>query len=119
MSWTKIENDNELEKASARLDEIWSVKSGDPDYAERKLLVELIAAYEDEHVRIPPPDPVEAIKFRMEHGGLSEKDLVQYIGSLPEVYAVLAGKKTLSAKMIENLHTGLGIPLKSLIPEKP
>jgi HTH-type transcriptional regulator/antitoxin HigA len=118
MPWVKIKNDDELEKASARLNEIWSVKSGDPDYAERKLLVALIVAYEDEHVHIPPPDPVVAIKFRMEHGGLSEKDLVPYIGSLPDVYAVLAGQKLLSSEIIERLHTGLGIPLKSLIPSK-
>lgn len=115
MHWDGIKNDDELEAAAARLDKIWSAKRGDPDWEERRRLVELISAYEDEHVHIPPPDPITAIRFRMEHGGLCQKDLVQYIGSASRVSEVLSGKRALSKEMIRNLHEGLGIPLKSLL----
>lgn len=64
---TKIENDDQLTQASIRLDALWDARPGDPDYVERELLVDLIVAYEDEHVHIPPPDPISAIEFRMEH----------------------------------------------------
>jgi HTH-type transcriptional regulator/antitoxin HigA len=115
MHWDEIKNDEELETAGARLDQIWSAKRGDPDWEERSKLVELISAYEDEHVHIPPPDPIEAIKFRMEHGGLCNKDIVPYIGSPSKVSEVLSGKRSLSKEMIRKLHQGLEIPLKSLL----
>lgn len=64
-----IKNDEDLQKAIARLDKIWSVRAGDHDWEERCELVERIASYEDEHVHIEPPDPIEAAKFRMEQEG--------------------------------------------------
>ena len=61
------------------------------------------------------PDPVEAIKYHMEHRGLAPKDLIPYIGSRNRVYEVLNRKRPLTLKMVWRLHSGLGLPAESLI----
>ena len=78
-------------------------------------LVTLIEAYERKHYPIDPPDPIEAIKFRMEQGGLTVKDLEPMIGKSNRVYEVLSGKRNLTLPMIRRLHRDLGIPAESLI----
>lgn len=78
-------------------------------------MVTLIEAYEAKHYPIDPPDPVEAIKFRMEQQGLKPKDLEPMIGRRNRVYEVLNGKRKLTMAMVWKLHTGLGIPAESLI----
>lgn len=77
-------------------------------------LLTLIEAYERKHHPIDPPDPVEAIRFRMDQGGLTVADLVPYIGPRNRVYEVLSGKRALSMAMIRRLLT-LGIPAASLV----
>ena len=92
----------------------------DPDSEEGAAfdaLVTLIEAYERKHYPIDPPDPIEAIKFRMDQQGLSVKDLVPMIGQTNRVYEVLAHKRLLSLTMIRSLHRGLGIPAETLIRE--
>lgn len=84
------------------------------------VLVTLIEAYEAKHFPIDLPDPVEAIKFRMEQGGLTPKDLVPAIGRLNRVYEILARRRPLTLSMIWRLHENFGIPAESLIrPMKP
>ena len=78
-------------------------------------LITLIEAYERKHYPIEPPDPIEAIKFRMEQGGLTVQDLEPLIGKRNRVYEVLARKRSLSLGMIRRLHKGLGIPAEVLI----
>ncbi len=78
-------------------------------------MVTLIEAYEAKHYPIAPPDPVQAIKFRMEQQGLTAADLVPMIGQRNRVYEVLNGKRKLTMAMVWKLHTGLGIPAESLI----
>jgi HTH-type transcriptional regulator / antitoxin HigA len=78
-------------------------------------MVTLIEAYEAKHFPIAPPDPVQAIKFRMEQQGLTAADLVPMIGQRNRVYEVLNGKRKLTMAMVWKLHTGLGIPAESLI----
>jgi HTH-type transcriptional regulator/antitoxin HigA len=78
----------------------------------RSLLVE---EYEEEHHPIGPPDPIEAIKFRMEQMGLTRRDLEPYIGSRARVSEVLNRKRQLSVEMIRRLNAGLGIPAEILI----
>lgn len=73
-------------------------------------MVTLIEAYEAKHYPIAPPDPVQAIKFRMEQQGLTAADLVPMIGQRNRVYEVLNGKRKLTLAMVWKLHTGLGIP---------
>lgn len=77
----------------------------------------LVQAYEAKHYPIDPPDPIEAIKFRMEQSGMAVKDLVPYIGPLNRVYEVLAYKRSLSLNMIRRLSDGLHIPAEVLIRE--
>jgi HTH-type transcriptional regulator / antitoxin HigA len=80
-----------------------------------EVLLTLVEAYESKHFPIDLPDPVEAIKFRMEQSDLTAKDLVPMIGRLNRVYEVLNRKRSLTLAMIWKLHTGLGIPAESLI----
>jgi HTH-type transcriptional regulator/antitoxin HigA len=77
----------------------------------------LVQAYEAKHYPIDPPDPIEAIKFRMEQSEMSVKDLVPFIGPLNRVYEVLSYKRSLSLSMIRRLSDGLHIPAEVLIRE--
>jgi len=77
--------------------------------------VALIEAYENAHYLIAPPDPIEAIKFRMEQQGLTIRDLEAYIGSSGSVTDILNRKRPLSLKMVKRLHDGLRIPYESLL----
>lgn len=80
-----------------------------------EILATLVEAYETKHFPVEAPNPVEAIRFRMEQAGLTAKDLVPYIGRTNRVYEVLNGKRGLTIEMIRNLHRNLGIPAESLI----
>ena len=80
-----------------------------------EILVTLVEAYEARQFPIDAPDPIEAIRFRMEQGGLTVKDLVPFIGQPNRVYEVLNGKRSLTIGMIRKLHRNLGIPAESLI----
>lgn len=88
---------------------------GTPDGDHLDVLATLVQAYEMKHYPIDLPDPVEAIKFRMEQGGLTPKDLEPMIGKRNRVYEVLNRKRGLTLPMIWRLHTQLGIPAESLI----
>ncbi len=77
----------------------------------------LVQAYEAKHYPIDPPDPRDAIKFRMDQSGMTVKDLVPYIGPLNRVYEVLSHKRSLSLSMIRRLSDGLHIPAEVLIRE--
>lgn len=79
------------------------------------VLVTLVEAYEAKHFPVDLPDPVEAIKFRMEQTGLTAKDLEPYIGRSNRVYEILNRKRPLTLAMIWRLNQGLGIPAESLI----
>lgn len=112
-----IKTEKDYQAALARLDEIFEAESGTPDGDEAELLTELIRMYEKVQYPIDLPDPVSAIKFRMEQQGLKAKDLVPYIGSASKVSEVLSGQRELSKTMIRNLSTGLGIPAEVLLQE--
>ena len=88
---------------------------GTPEGDRFEVLLTLVEAYEAKHFAIDPPDPVEAIKFRMEQSGLTAKDLVPMIGRLNRVYEILNRKRSLTLPMIWKLHAQLGIPAESLI----
>jgi len=108
----------------AALAEISSLIEADPSpkspAGERlDILTTLIQAYEARHFPIEAPDPVEAIKFRMEQGGLTVKDLEPMIGKSNRVYEVLNRKRPLTLAMIRRLHKRLGIPAEALIAETP
>jgi HTH-type transcriptional regulator/antitoxin HigA len=103
------------EKALARVDILMDAKPGTSKADELDVLVTLIEAYENKHYPIAPPSPVAAIKFRMEQGDLTRKDMEPYLGGRGRVSEVLNGKRPLTLDMIRKLHEGLGIPLESLI----
>lgn len=79
------------------------------------VLATLVQAYEAKHFPMDLPDPVEAIRFRMEQSGLAPRDLVPMIGQINRVYEVLNRKRPLTLQMIRRLHRDLGIPAESLI----
>ena len=88
----------------------------DTEEGERfEILATLVEAYEAKHFPIEAADPIEAIRFRMEQGGLTVKDLVPSIGQPNRVYEVLNRKRGLTVEMIRKLHRNLGIPAESLI----
>ena len=105
---------------TATLKEISTLMEADPDLDTPEgdrldILITLVQTYEQRHFPIDLPDPVEAIKFRMEQQGLKPKDLTPMIGQLNRVYEVLNRKRPLTMAMVWRLHTGLGIPAESLI----
>jgi HTH-type transcriptional regulator / antitoxin HigA len=110
-----IHSDADLSRAFARLEEIWEEEDGTPEADELEVLSILIEKYEDAHYPIGPSDPVDAIKFRMEQQGLTQRDLEPFIGSSGRVSEVLNRKRTLSLNMIKRLHHGLKIPYESLM----
>ncbi len=88
---------------------------GTPEGDWLEIMVTLIENYENKHYPISPPEPVEAIKFRMEQQGLTAADLAPAIGRTNRVYEVLSGKRQLTLPMIRNLHSMFNIPLESLV----
>lgn len=112
-----IRNDEDLKRAFLRLERIFQAEEGTEQADERDVLVTLIEVYEDRHYHFGPADPVEAIKFRMEQGGLNPRDLEPYIGPSGRVSEVLNRKRPLSLRMVKRLHEGLKIPYESLLAE--
>lgn len=112
-----IKTEADYKLALKRVDDIFDAKPGTPEGDELELLVILIELYENEHFPMDLPDPVTAIKFRMEQQNLKQKDLVPYLGSESKVSEVLSGKRALSLTMIRKLVNGLGIPAEVLLQE--
>ena len=117
MNIKPIRNENDLQKSFSQLDKVFQAEAGTKEADDREVLVTLIEAYENKHYPITPPDPVDAIKFRMEQQGLKARDLEEYIGSSGRVSEILNRKRPLSLKMIKCLHKNLHIPYESLLAE--
>ncbi|MDD5299798.1 MAG: transcriptional regulator [Gallionella sp.] len=115
MNIKPIRNNDDLRAAFKRLEKIYQAQEGTAVADEMEILVTLIEAYEHKHFPISAADPVEAIKFRMEQQGLTQKDLEPYIGSSGRVSEVLNHKRRLSLQMVKRLHEGLHIPYESLL----
>jgi len=112
-----IKTEADYEAALSRLDELLDAEPDTPEGDEFELWATLISAYEEKAFPIDLPDPIAAIRFRMEQAGLKQVDVVSYIGSASRVSEVLKGKRTLSLSMIRKLHEGLGIPAEVLLQE--
>lgn len=115
MNIRPIKSEADYDAALAEIERLWGAEPNTAKGDKLDVLLMLVDAYEKEHYPIDPPDPVEAIKFRMEQMGLTRKDLETYIGSRGRVSEVLNHKRELSLKMIRQLHHNLNIPLESLI----
>ena len=101
--------------ALKEVERLWGAKAGTRDGDRQDVLVTLIEAYEEEHYPIDPPDPIEAIKFRMEQQGQTRRDLEEIIGTRTRIAEVLNRKRGLSIAMIRRLNERLGIPAEVLI----
>src|SRR6266849_25064 len=110
-----IRSKSDHKKALAEVERLWGARSGTPEGDRLDVLGTLIDAYETEHFPMDPPDPIEAIRFRMEQQGLTRKDLEPIIGTRTRVAEVLNRKRGLSIEMIRRLHVGLGISAETLI----
>ena len=112
-----IKSEADYEAALAHVETLMDAKPGSAKEDELDLWTILIERYEAAYHPIDPPDPIEAVKFRMEQDGLSPKDLEAYIPSKSKVSEVLNRKRGLSLSMIRALHQGLGIPAEVLVQE--
>ena len=110
-----IRTKKDYEASLDEVERLWGAKLGTPEGDRLDVLATLIEAYENAHYSMDPPDPIEAIKFRMEQQGLTRKDLEPLIGSRTRVAEVLNRKRNLSIGMIRRLHERLGIPAEVLI----
>ena len=110
-----IRTKKDYEAALGEVERLWGAKSGTPHGDRLDVLATLIDAYEVVHYPMDPPDPIEAIRFRMEQQGLTRKDLEPLIGTRTRVAEVLNRRRNLSIGMIRRLHEGLGISAEVLI----
>ena len=112
-----IKNENEHQTALEELERLMlsDVKKGSREDEKYELLTVLIKHYEDAHFPTPPPDPIEAILFRMEQSGLSRKDIEPYFGARSRISEIFNHKRKISPKIARNLHRGLNIPSDILI----
>jgi len=110
-----IRNEADYEAALAEVERLWGAKSGTPEGDRLDVLATLIDVYEAKHHPMDPPDPIEAILFRMEQQGLTRKDLEPMIGPRNRVADVLNRRRSLSIEMIRQLHDRLGISAEVLI----
>ena len=110
-----IRNDNDLDEALARIEEIFDAEEGTPEDNELAILLDLVERYEDIHHPIPAPTPIAAIEFMMDQRGLTRRDLIPFIGSASKVSEVLSGKRDITMAMARALHKHLGIPAEVLL----
>jgi HTH-type transcriptional regulator/antitoxin HigA len=112
-----LKTEEDYNNALKRLDEVFDAQENSPLGDEAELLVLLIEKYEEEHYPIDAPDPIEAIRFRMEQLNMNKKDLADVIGYKSRVSEILSRKRKLSLSMIRKLHKKMRIPYDSLLTE--
>lgn len=110
-----IRTKRDYDAALKEVERLWGAKSGTAEGDRLDVLATLIDVYEAEHYPMDPPDPIEAIKFRMEQQGLTRRDLEEIIGTRTRIAEVLNRKRGLSITMIRRLHERLGISVDVLI----
>ncbi len=110
-----IKTEQDYNSAINRIEDLWGAKKDTPEGDELDLLVTLVELYELKHYPIAPPDPIDAIKFRMEQMGMTNSDMVQYLGSQSRVSEILNRKRKLTLGMIKSLYKGLKIPAEILL----
>ena len=110
-----IRTKRDHEATLKEIERLWGAKTGTPEGDRLDVLATLVDAYEAEHYPMDPPDPIEAIKFRMEQQGLTRRDLEEIIGTRTRIAEVLNRRRGLSIAMIRRLHERLGISADVLI----
>ncbi len=119
MNIKPIKTEQDYEAALERIMVLMDAKADTPEGDELDILGTLVEVYEAKHIVIDKPNPIEAIRFRMEQYGLKDKDLVPYIGRTGRVSEVLNYRRKLTLTMIRKLHAGLNIPTESLVQDYP
>jgi len=114
MNIKPIKNEEDYIDALSYIEILMNAKPNTPQMDELEVLTTLVESYEEQHYKIEAPDPIEAIKFRMEQEGLKQKDLISIVGSKSRVSEILNKKRKLTIEMIRNLHSQLHIPIESL-----
>ena len=114
MNIKPIKNEEDYSNTLLKIETLMNAKPNTPQMDELEILTTLVEVYEEQFHKIEFPDPIEAIKFRMEQENLKQKDLVAIVGSKSRVSEVLNRKRKLTIEMIRNLHTVLHIPIESL-----
>jgi HTH-type transcriptional regulator/antitoxin HigA len=117
MEWKVIKNQKAYQKALERLEVIFDARKGTLEGDELELLSVLIDLYEQDRFPIDFPDPIEAIKFRMEQLGYKQKDLARILGLKSRVSEILNRKRKLSLEMIRKIHASMGVPTEVLIKD--
>lgn len=117
MDFKVIKTENEYEKALKRFEKVFHAPMNSKEGDEAELLALLIENYEEKNYSIEAPDPIEAVKFRMEQMGMNKTDLAGIIGYKSRVSEVFNGKRKLTLVMIRNLHEKLNIPYEALMAE--
>lgn len=117
MKIAPIRNEKDYQKALDRLEKIFDAKKGTEQGDELEILSILIDRYENENFPIGMPDPIEAIKFRMEQMGMKQKDLAEVVGFKSRVSEILSKKRKLTLDMIRKLNTTLHIPTEVLVQD--
>ena len=115
MNIKPIKTEKDYKNALTQVEELWDAKPNSPGGDILSIIAILIDNYENEHYKIFPPDPIEAIKFKMEQLGLKNKDIAKILGGANRVSEVLNRKRDLTVKMIRGLKEELGIPAESLL----
>lgn len=110
-----IKTEADYDAAMSEVENLWGAEAGSPQGDRLDVLVTLIEAYEAKHFPMDPPDPIDAIYFRMEQLGITRKDLIPLIGSRGRVAEILGRKRNLSIEMIRRLNVTLGISADVLI----
>lgn len=110
-----IKTEKDYNDSIKRIEELWGAKKDTPQGDELDLLVTLVESYEIKLYPIAPPDPVDAIKFRMEQMNMTKADMVKYLGSQSRVSEVLNRKRKLTLGMVKSLYKGLRIPAEILL----
>lgn len=115
MNIRPIKTEQDYDNAITRIEELWGAKKDTPEGDELDLLATLVESYEMTHFPIAPPDPIDAIKFRMEQMKITRDEMVKYLGSQSRVSEILNRKRELTLKMIRSLYKELKIPAEILL----
>jgi len=117
MNIKPIRTEKDYDNALSRLELVFDAPGNSNEGDEAEILTMLIENYENEHYPIEDPDPIEAIRIRMEEMNLKQKDLIGIIGGKSRVSEILNRKKKLTVEMIRKLETHLNLPASILISD--
>jgi HTH-type transcriptional regulator/antitoxin HigA len=115
MTIKPIKTERDYQNALKEIEKLWNAKPNTPMGDRLDVLVTLVEAYEQKHYKIEPPDPIDAIKFRMEQLELKPSDLAKILGGRNRASEILNKKRKLTVEMMRSLRKRLGVPADSLL----